>query len=86
MLVVSDWEDGHLARDHVAGVGPASATLADLTVRRPGVEALDLGTGGGVQAFLTASHAASVVGTDLNQRALDLAALGAALNGTPPPH
>jgi SAM-dependent methyltransferase len=82
VLVVSDWERGRLGRDHVAGVGPASVTLADLTVRLPDVHALDLGTGGGVQALLTAAHAASVVGTDLNPRALDLAAVGAALNGT----
>lgn len=83
LLVACDWEDARpLNRDHVVRVGPASLLLADLTVRRPGVEALDIGTGGGVQALLAAQHAATVVGTDLNPRALAYAALGGALNGT----
>jgi hypothetical protein len=42
---------------------------------------LDVGTGGGVQAFLATDHAKTVTGTDINPRALDLAAFGAALNG-----
>jgi hypothetical protein len=34
-----------------------------------------------VQAFLASKHAQTVTGTDINARALDLAAFGAALNG-----
>lgn len=84
VLVASDWEgDAIVAPDHVAGVAPASLTLADLTVRAPGVTALDVGTGGGVQALLAGKHARVVLGTDVNRRALALAAIGAALNGTP---
>jgi hypothetical protein len=56
-------------------------TLVDLTVRLPGVDALDVGTGGGVQAFQASSHAAQVTGTDVNGRALRLAEFGAGLNG-----
>ena len=41
---------------------------------------LDVGTGGGVQAFLATGHSQTVTGTDINPRALDLAAFGAALN------
>jgi hypothetical protein len=40
-----------LRRDHVLGVGGASATLAQLTVRRPVGHSLDVGTGSGVQAL-----------------------------------
>jgi hypothetical protein len=82
MLVAHDWQDGRpTGRDHVVAVAQASMTLADLTVRRPDVDALDVGTGGGVQAFQAAGHAASVTGTDVNTRALWLAAFGARLNG-----
>ncbi len=67
--------------DAVTGVNAASRTLATLTVRRPVERALDLGTGSGVEALLAAAHAASVVATDVNPHALELAELSARLNG-----
>jgi hypothetical protein len=67
--------------DHVLGVSSASSSLAQLTVRGPVRRALDLGTGCGVQALHLAGHAERVVATDVNRRALRLAALTAALNG-----
>jgi len=70
-----------LPPDHVLSVGAASSNLAGLTVRRPGVRVLDVGTGAGIQGLLAASHAASVVGTDTNRRALNFAAFNARLNG-----
>lgn len=60
--------------------GPASRTLAALTIRRPIRAALDVGTGSGVQALLTARHAENVVATDLNERALVFTRINAALN------
>lgn len=69
--------------DVVTGVSAASRTLATLTVRRPVDRALDLGTGSGVQALLTARHARSVIATDLNARALELARIGSELNELP---
>ncbi len=66
--------------DFVLGVSSASTTLAQLTVRRPVTRALDLGTGCGVQTLHLARHAAQVVGTDLNPRALELADLTTRLN------
>lgn len=82
LLVCHDWHDGRAThREDVVGVGQASLTLSDLTVRLPDVDALDVGTGGGVQAFLATRHARTVTGTDINSRALDLAAFGAGLNG-----
>jgi SAM-dependent methyltransferase len=82
LLVCHDWHDGRAAHlEDVVGVAQASLTLADLTVRLPDVDVLDVGTGGGVQAFLATRHARTVTGTDINPRALDLATLGAAING-----
>ncbi len=66
--------------DFVLGVGPATRTLAQLTVRRPVESALDLGTGSGVQALLATRHARKVVGVDVSRRALSIAALNARAN------
>ncbi|HWL37603.1 MAG TPA: methyltransferase [Frankiaceae bacterium] len=70
-----------LRPDHVLGVGGASVTLAQATVRRPVETALDVGTGCGVQALHLSRHAARVTGTDRNPRALALARMTALLNG-----
>jgi len=67
--------------DHVLGPGPASRTIAALTVRRPVEAALDLGTGCGIQALLAARHADHVVATDTNERALYCTQLNALVNG-----
>lgn len=66
---------------HVLGVGGASVSLAELTVRHPVKRALDLGTGCGVQALHLSRHARRVTATDVLPRALELAALSAALSG-----
>ena len=65
----------------VLGVGGASTTLANITVRRPVRRVLDLGTGSGVQALHAARHAARVVATDVNPRALHFTRLTMALSG-----
>lgn len=80
-LVHDHEHDGAQRPDHVMGIGNATRTLAALTVRRQVARALDLGTGCGAQAFLLAGHADAVVATDVNPRALELARVGAALNG-----
>lgn len=69
-----------VADDFVLGVSPASMTLAELTMRKPVGSALDLGTGCGVQSLHLARHAGRVVGTDVNRRALELAAATMRLN------
>ena len=82
--VVSDRTDsrGRPTRpDHVVGVGTASTTLAQLTVRTPADRALDLGTGSGVQALHLSTHSRHVVATDVVPRALLLAATTFALSG-----
>ncbi|MCS7314101.1 MAG: class I SAM-dependent methyltransferase [Bryobacterales bacterium] len=66
--------------DQVMGITPSTVTLANFTVRRPARNALDLGTGCGVQALLAASHAEQVWATDRNSRALEFARFNACLN------
>lgn len=70
-----------MAADHVLGISQASSSLASMTLRSPVESALDLGTGCGVQALHLAQHARTVVATDVNDRALRMARLTAAVNG-----
>jgi methylase of polypeptide subunit release factors len=84
--VVSDLTPGldgaaiSVGADHVLGISSASTSLAQLTVRDPVARALDLGTGCGVQALHLAEHVGHVVATDVNERALAMTRLNAALN------
>ncbi|WP_129841580.1 methyltransferase [Streptomyces sp. RFCAC02] len=74
---------GGRAKDVVLGVGGASTTLAQLTVRTAADRVLDLGTGCGVQALHASRHARRTTATDLNPRALRITALTLALSGAP---
>jgi len=84
--VVSDLTPGldgtatRVGPEHVLGISSASSSLAQLTVREPVGRALDLGTGCGVQSLHLSGHAAHVVATDVNRRALAMTRLNAALN------
>jgi hypothetical protein len=69
------------AADLVLGVNPTTQLLARCNMLRSGGKALDLGTGCGTLALAAASMAVSVIGTDINQRALDFGRINAALNG-----
>jgi len=69
----------HVA-DHVIGVGAASLTLAGMTIRAPVARCLDLGSGSGIQSLLASAHAAEVVATDRNPRAVAFARFTMALN------
>jgi len=83
--IVSDLGElalGHpLGESHVLGIGGASRTLSGLIMPTPAGRVLDLGTGCGIQAMHASRHAEHVVATDISERALELAALNAALNG-----
>jgi methylase of polypeptide subunit release factors len=82
LLIASDLDaEGPTGADWVAGMHPPSVTLAKLTVRRPVSRALDVATGNGIQALLASRHADTVVATDVNPRALAVAAVNAGLNG-----
>jgi len=71
-----------VSTDHVLGVSSASTSLAQLTVREPVATAFDLGTGCGVQALHLSCHATRVVASDVNERALAMTRLNAALSGS----
>ena len=75
-----DGRPRRMAADHVLGVSPASVSLAQLAVRDQVDRALDLGAGSGVQSLHLTTHTQAVVATDVNERALRLAALTAGLN------
>jgi hypothetical protein len=68
------------AADLVLGVNPTTWLLARCSMLRPGGRALDLGTGCGALGLAAASRAESVIGTDINPRALDFCRINAALN------
>jgi methylase of polypeptide subunit release factors len=76
----SDLRPGPLRPDHVLGIGAASVSLAQATIRMPVDRALDIGTGCGIQALHLARHAGEVVATDISLRALRMAATTAALS------
>lgn len=82
--VFADLDDGPVRRrltaDHVLGVGQASLSLLRATPTEPAGSVLDLGTGCGIQAVHACSYADRVVATDVNPRALRLAAATAAVN------
>ncbi|XKH53297.1 methyltransferase [Citricoccus nitrophenolicus] len=65
---------------HVLGIGRASMTLAGNVIRRPVAQALDLGTGCGIQTLHLLPHADHVTATDLSVRALEFTAFNLALN------
>ncbi|WP_104053073.1 MULTISPECIES: methyltransferase [unclassified Arthrobacter] len=71
---------GVLRHDHVLGIGQASLSLAQLTIRRPVQRALDLGTGCGIQAFHLLRHARHVTATDISERALAFTRFNLLLN------
>lgn len=81
VLVASDVMAGTDPADLVTGPSPSARRVERLTIRRPVGRALDLGTGSGLQALLTARHSEQVVGVDVNERALAFASFNAALNG-----
>jgi SAM-dependent methyltransferase len=70
--------------DHVIGIGAASMTLLEATLRGPVARALDLGTGCGIQALHLTRLAERVTATDAVPRAVDMARLTFALSGFAP--
>ncbi len=84
LLVAADWP-GPPGAEPVMGVAASSRALAQVTIRRPAAQALDLGTGCGVQALLAARHCGRVWAVDLNPRAVQAARFNAQLNGLAEP-
>jgi len=70
-----------LPPEHVLNVGPASITLANLSVRTPGGSLFDLGCGSGIQSLLASRECSRVIGSDTSLRALNFASFNSRLNG-----
>jgi SAM-dependent methyltransferase len=66
--------------DYVMGPADSSITLANMTVRTPVEQSLDLGCGCGVHALLAAEHSARVIALDKNPRAIMYSRFNALLN------
>jgi hypothetical protein len=92
LLAILPFQDIRIAADQpaapgsrrpefVMGTSASTVALAQMTIRRPVDRALDMACGSGVHALLAASHAKTVVGIDLNARAVNLARFNAAING-----
>ena len=71
---------GVLRHDHVLGIGQASTTLVQTTIRRNAERALDLGTGCGIQTFHLLQHSGHVTATDISERALAFTRFNLLLN------
>jgi methylase of polypeptide subunit release factors len=80
ICVLSDLRARCESRDFVVGLGPASLLGMSATPREPVSRALEIGAGSGGSAVVLARHAAEVVSTDVNPRALAIAAFNARLN------
>ena len=93
MAIILPYDDLLLAADsaHLRSedanivTGPSASTrlLSQFTLRAPVRSVLDFGTGGGVLALEAASYGQHVLGTDINERAIEYARFNAALNGLP---
>ena len=81
LYVIADHRRQRRRPDYVTGPNLAARMLAQLTIRRPVSDALDLGVGSGIQSLLATRHAERVVGVDTNKRALGCAELNVRLNG-----
>ena len=79
--VVTDRAAKNTAINQVMWLWGESYLLGGLVKRSPRRRALDLCTGSGVHALLASDHCESVVGADINPRAVEFARFNAALNG-----
>lgn len=73
-------QPGVLRHDHVLGIGQASTTLVQTTIRPHARRALDLGTGCGIQTFHLLHHCEHVTATDISERALAFTRFNLVLN------
>ncbi|MFI2565750.1 methyltransferase [Paenarthrobacter sp. NPDC018779] len=75
-------QPGVLRHDHVLGIGQASTTLVQTTIRHHTKRALDLGTGCGIQTFHLLHHCEHVTATDISERALAFTRFNLLLNAS----
>jgi methylase of polypeptide subunit release factors len=80
-LLIAYDRQGEGGANLVTGINSPAVLLAQLAVRRPVRQMLDLGTGNGIQGILSSRHCERIISTDVNPRALAFADFNAALNG-----
>jgi HemK-related putative methylase len=80
-FIVTDKATKNTGINQVMWLWAESYILGGLVKRIPRRRAIDMGTGSGVHAILASDHCQSVVGADINPRALEFARFNAALNG-----
>ncbi len=80
LYILGDQPSESPSVNHVIRLNPSAIVTAAITPRQPIKRACDLGTGNGIQALLAARHAERVIATDINARALNVAAVNGRLN------
>lgn len=80
-FVVTDRAQKNTGINQVMWLWGESYILGGLVKRLPRKRAIDLGTGSGIHAILASDHCESVVGADINPRAVEFARFNSALNG-----
>lgn len=81
MIAAADWPSEINERDDVMGIAASSRALLQMTVRRKVEDTFDLGCGCGIQSIVASEHCDSVLGTDINPRAVHFAEFNSILNG-----
>lgn len=71
------------ADDYVLGIGPSARRVASIMIPGACGSVLDIGTGQGFLATVAAGAATRVIATDINARALSMAAVAASLSRAP---
>jgi SAM-dependent methyltransferase len=80
-FVVTDRAQKNTGINQVMWLWGESFILGGLVKRHPRRRAIDLGTGSGIHALLASGHCESVVGVDINPRAIEFARFNGVLNG-----
>jgi SAM-dependent methyltransferase len=80
-FIATDRAQKNTAINQVMWLFNESFLLGGMVKRSPRRRGIDLGTGSGVHALLASDHCESVVGIDVNPRAIEFSRFNAALNG-----
>ena len=80
-FIVTDRAQKNTAINQVMWLFNESFLLGGMVKRSPRRRAIDLGTGSGIHALLASDHCESVIGIDVNPRAIEFSRFNAALNG-----
>jgi len=80
-FIATDRSEKNPSFNQVMWLFHESFLLGGMVDRSPRRRAIDLGTGSGIHALLASDHCESVIGVDVNPRAIEFSRFNAALNG-----